>query len=504
MFFSIALLIGFISITVFLGYKKHITWVFTCYFTGAALLAFGSMIYTLRISSYETYHELDRYLYYHIYPVFSRFNLSLGDTSSVINFGLMLILFGSVCQIKILNRTSRLNFLIYTGLILLFGVLNHHQIRYFEFIYEFDGSEGIIPSVIRFITKYTNTYSIALFITSLIVPHFFLIRMIIKTKIYALKQDAIATVVCLIMLDIFIVYYFLFGVFSPFLPWNVNLLKTTILPVRFQQQMFYNQYLFLICCITLYILIKYNPFGSRRFRTKRTIIKEYTELNHSLRMIFHVNKNILQTIYLLSDQAINYFEKKSEITLKNLNDIKQMSEESQETLIRMMHMLDDVSINNLATNVISDIELALTKSGIPNHIKITKKYNPEDIINIKAESIHVTECFINILKNAVEAINEIKRENGSIEIFISTEQGYANIEVTDNGCGIERKKQKSVFNILSSSKQNSKNWGIGLAYVKKVTDVYNGGVFIKSEVNKYTKFQIIFPLDTKQERMQIK
>lgn len=495
MFLSFILLIAFICITIFLGYKKHITWVFSLYFTGAALLAFGSVVYALKNSSYTTFNNVDRLLYYYIYPFFSKFNMSLGDTSTAINLGLMLILLGSVCHIKIMKNTSRLQFAFYILLILLFGILNHHEVRYFEFLYESYGSTGILPNIIRFISKYTNIYSLTLFISLLIIPHFFLLRLIFKTKIYALKQDAIATTVCLIMLDIFIVYYFLYGIFSPFMPWNVTLLKMATTTVRFQQQMFYNQFLFLVCSITLYILVKYNPFASQRFRTKRTIIKEYNELNHSLRMIFHVNKNLLQTIYLLSDQAIKYNEKKNEITLKNLNDIKEMSMESQSTLIRMMHMLDDVSIKSLSTNVVSDVEEAVQKAGIPANIQIAKKYNPQEIINIKAESMHVTECFINILKNAVEAINEAKRENGSIEIFISTEQGYANIEITDNGCGIPKKKQKSIFNILTSSKQSSTNWGIGLAYVKKVTDVYNGDVCLKSEVNKYTKFQIIFPLN---------
>ena len=105
MFLSFILLIAFICITIFLGYKKHITWVFSLYFTGAALLAFGSVVYALKNSSYTTFNNVDRLLYYYIYPFFSKFNMSLGDTSTAINLGLMLILLGSVCHIKIMKNT---------------------------------------------------------------------------------------------------------------------------------------------------------------------------------------------------------------------------------------------------------------------------------------------------------------------------------------------------------------------------------------------------------------
>lgn len=494
MFFSILLLLVFIVTIIFLGHKKHITMVLFCYFFGVTLMITASIIYTIKTSSYIPPYEFDNYLYYYIYPIFTKLNMGISNVAYMLNAGLSLILAGSAYQVKMLYPQKKFFFKIEILLIALFFMLNSPIIRYFEFINSYSNEKTLSSFFIHIFAAYTNAYSIFFFAFMLVLPFVALVKLYFSTQIHILKKNIVATVLFLLCIDVFIAYYFIFGMFSPFMPWRVNFLKFPVSSINVSIKTLYIPFLILICIAEIYIMIKVNPFDSQKFRTKKAILKEYSELNHSLRMIFHVNKNILQTIYLLSEQAINNKKRRPEITEKNLRDIKNMSSDSQKTLIRMMYMLDDVSLNFMKTNVISVMNSAISKAAVPDYIQIETLYDNGSELYIKAEELHITECFVNIIKNAVEAIESSQNDNGKITIFISEDNYYANIEITDNGCGIPKKKYKSIFNILNSSKQSSTNWGIGLSYVKKVVSVYGGDISVKSELGKYAKFQISFPI----------
>ena len=89
----------------------------------------------------------------------------------------------------------------------------------------------------------------------------------------------------------------------------------------------------------------------------------------------------------------------------------------------------------------------------------------------------------------------MKGGGGTITINLKSENHLAVIEFLDDGLGIERREIKKMFSMLYSSKKTQKNWGIGLSYVKRVVDIYNGYIYVKSVPGKYTLFQILLPIE---------
>lgn len=104
---------------------------------------------------------------------------------------------------------------------------------------------------------------------------------------------------------------------------------------------------------------------------------------------------------------------------------------------------------------------------------------------------HLAEVFVNLLKNARDAMD------GSGKIEISAEHG-ANfsvvITIADHGPGIQKEKIEKIFEPYFSTK--AKGTGLGLTIVRHNIDIYGGRVTVESELGKGTRFILNFPTKT--------
>lgn len=96
----------------------------------------------------------------------------------------------------------------------------------------------------------------------------------------------------------------------------------------------------------------------------------------------------------------------------------------------------------------------------------------------------------NLIKNAVDAMES----TGAINVTTGHDQHTANIEVTDTGKGLPRKRFKTIFNPGYTTKK--RGWGLGLALAKRIIEQYHGGkIYVKwSEPGRGTTFRIELPL----------
>lgn len=94
----------------------------------------------------------------------------------------------------------------------------------------------------------------------------------------------------------------------------------------------------------------------------------------------------------------------------------------------------------------------------------------------------------NLVKNALDAIDN---ENGKIVFRILDSRNKIEIEVTDNGKGIEMKRRKDVFRPGYSTKR--RGWGLGLSLSKRIVEEYHKGkIYVKSSLpGEGTTFKIV-------------
>jgi hypothetical protein len=94
----------------------------------------------------------------------------------------------------------------------------------------------------------------------------------------------------------------------------------------------------------------------------------------------------------------------------------------------------------------------------------------------------------NLIKNALDAIENKK---GEISFVVSSTKKNVEIEVSDNGKGIDHKSRTDIFRPGYSTKR--RGWGLGLSLSKRIIEDYHKGkIFVKqSVINEGTTFKII-------------
>ncbi|MFZ1517202.1 MAG: HAMP domain-containing sensor histidine kinase [Ignavibacteriaceae bacterium] len=94
----------------------------------------------------------------------------------------------------------------------------------------------------------------------------------------------------------------------------------------------------------------------------------------------------------------------------------------------------------------------------------------------------------NLIKNALDAI---ENKHGKIKIEILEDRKNVEIEVSDNGKGIDLRRRKDVFRPGYSTKK--RGWGLGLSLSKRIVEGYHGGkIFVKNSApGEGTTFKIV-------------
>ncbi len=144
----------------------------------------------------------------------------------------------------------------------------------------------------------------------------------------------------------------------------------------------------------------------------------------------------------------------------------------------------DINIEEICNSV-----LELFHNKIKNRIEIVK--NIEKDITVKANYAALTQIFINLISNAIDAI----LENGTITLECYKENSNSVINIIDTGCGIKEEDFKNIFTPFWTTKEVGKGTGLGLYIVKDIINKFNWELKVSSTVGKGSKFSIIIPVN---------
>lgn len=135
----------------------------------------------------------------------------------------------------------------------------------------------------------------------------------------------------------------------------------------------------------------------------------------------------------------------------------------------------NVDVNDVITEITDIIY-------IPEHVKVVV-VNKLPIINADRTKIH--QLIQNFLSNAVV---HIEQKNGLVEIASKDLGSHWQFSIKDNGVGIPKEYHEKIFKIFQSVGNKERSTGIGLSIVKKIIDLYQGKVWLESEIGVGTTF----------------
>ncbi|NJL87714.1 MAG: HAMP domain-containing protein [Leptolyngbyaceae cyanobacterium SM1_1_3] len=130
-------------------------------------------------------------------------------------------------------------------------------------------------------------------------------------------------------------------------------------------------------------------------------------------------------------------------------------------------------------------------------IQVIKQYGRIPLVECHVGQIN--QVFMNLLSNAIDALNEIRQqENTRPAITLTTrvtQQGTVIISVADNGSGIDTKIRNRLFDPFFTTKDVGKGTGLGLAISHQIiTQDHQGKLYFESQPGQGTVFFIEIPL----------
>jgi signal transduction histidine kinase len=127
-----------------------------------------------------------------------------------------------------------------------------------------------------------------------------------------------------------------------------------------------------------------------------------------------------------------------------------------------------------------------------------------EIPDIECFPGQLNQVFMNILANAIDALDEfnasrsfeeIAAKPNQITVTTSVLDTLVKIIIADNGIGMSQEVQQRIFDNLFTTKGVSKGTGLGLAIAKQIiVDKHNGQIECLSIPNKGAKFIITLPI----------
>ena len=143
---------------------------------------------------------------------------------------------------------------------------------------------------------------------------------------------------------------------------------------------------------------------------------------------------------------------------------------------------ESLDLNSVLSKLIKEIDP-------PENMRITIENKLPVIIIVRK---FIEELFENLIRNAIMYMD---KPEGYIKITCVEENGWWKFSVTDNGPGIEKRYHEKVFKIFQmlSLRDETENIGIGLSIVKKIVELYDGQVWIDSQVGQGCTFFFTLP-----------
>ena len=229
------------------------------------------------------------------------------------------------------------------------------------------------------------------------------------------------------------------------------------------------------------------------------------ELKQSFELVSDQNKRLLNFSYIVSHNLRSHTSNIEMISsFLESATTKEERDEMIDLLKKVSHSLNETIFNlNEVVSIRSNINLSVEKINIHDYIEKTKTVLADqiqkkhaNIHNLVSPSIEIdynVAYFESIIYNFISNAIRYSHPDREPEITLSFDEKEKSLTISDNGIGIDLKKNgDKLFGMYKTFNNNPDSKGIGLFITKNQIDAMGGRIETKSELNKGTTFILYF------------
>ncbi len=186
----------------------------------------------------------------------------------------------------------------------------------------------------------------------------------------------------------------------------------------------------------------------------------------------------------------------SEYLLSLINDVLDMSKLDSG---KLQLVKESVYLREIINNCKDILEARAIEMGITLDSSGLESFNPPKVFT---SPLHLRQIFMNIIGNAIKYNKTGGKVYVSAKVIRQTDEAVScEFSVEDTGIGMSEEFQKRAFEPFTQENENThgelKGTGLGLSIVKRLIDMMNGSIYIKSTPGKGTIFSwnIDFEID---------
>jgi signal transduction histidine kinase len=219
-------------------------------------------------------------------------------------------------------------------------------------------------------------------------------------------------------------------------------------------------------------------------------------IGQAIAALSHHIKNILQGLRSgseilkmgLVDKNDDLVQQGWKIVEKNQGKIYEMVMEMLTYSKEREPAIEETDLNGIVRDVLELVQGRVQDIGAKLEARLS-----EDLPHVPADPEAVHRALLNLVSNALDAIEEKKHPQLGVLTTLESDGQWARVVVIDNGTGIPPQKLPDIFKPFISSK-GAKGTGLGLAVSRKILREHGGDISVQSQIGKGSKFIMRLPL----------
>jgi len=161
--------------------------------------------------------------------------------------------------------------------------------------------------------------------------------------------------------------------------------------------------------------------------------------------------------------------------------------------LRGFAQLDRAERGDIDINESLDQCLEMIRGPLSQH-HIAVQRTRAEVPPLEGAAAHLNQVFLNLLINALQAIEATDRRPGEIRISTGQADGQIVVEIADNGNGIPPDVLPRIFDPFFTTRPVGRGTGLGLSISHGIVADHGGRIEVDSTVGVGSRFRVLLPI----------